>query len=55
MLDDHWWPSVGTAARYFELNLGWRVVPGAFDGGRLRALRLPDPPFEPPFEEFRPF
>jgi hypothetical protein len=22
---------------------------------RCRALRLPDPPFEPPFEEFRPF
>jgi hypothetical protein len=34
----------------FELNMGWRVVPGAFDGGttdpetgrpRLLALRLP--------------
>jgi predicted O-methyltransferase YrrM len=64
VLDDHWWPSVRTAARYFELNLGWQVVPGAFDGGtldpetgrpRLQALRLPDPPFEPSFEDFRPF
>jgi predicted O-methyltransferase YrrM len=64
VLDDHWWPSVRTAARYFELNLGWRPMPGAFDGGtvdqdtgraRLRALRLPDPPAEPAFEDFRPF
>jgi predicted O-methyltransferase YrrM len=55
VLDDHWWPSVGTAARYFEVNLGWRVVSGAFDGDRLRALRLPDPPFEPAFEDFQPF
>jgi predicted O-methyltransferase YrrM len=64
VLDDHWWPSVRTAAHYFEMNLGWRVVPGAFDGGtidhatgstRLQALRLPDPPFEPAFERFRPF
>jgi predicted O-methyltransferase YrrM len=64
VLDDHWWPSVRTAERYFELNMGWRVVPGAFDGGtidqetgrtRLQALRLPDPPFEPAFERFQPF
>jgi predicted O-methyltransferase YrrM len=55
VLDDHQWPSVGTAARYFEANLGWRVVPGAFDGDRLRALRLPDPPFEPAFEHFQSF
>jgi predicted O-methyltransferase YrrM len=54
VLDDTWWPSVATAARYFELNLGWRAVPDAFDGARLRALRLPDPPFEPAFEDFRP-
>lgn len=40
------------------------AVEGAFDGGtidqasgrvRMRALRLPDPPFEPPFEHFQPF
>jgi predicted O-methyltransferase YrrM len=55
VLDDHQWPSVGTAARYFERNLGWEVVPGAFDGDRLRALRLPDPPFEPAFEHFQSF
>jgi hypothetical protein len=64
VVDDHWWPSVRTAVRYFEVNMGWRAVPGAFDGGtvdqatghpRLQALRLPDPPFEPAFERFRPF
>jgi predicted O-methyltransferase YrrM len=64
ILDDHWWPSVHTAERYFETNMGWRVVQGAFDGGtidqatgkpRARALRLPDPPFEPAFEHFQPF
>ncbi len=64
VLDDYWWPSVRTAVRYFESNMGWLVVPGAFDGGttdhatglgRLRALRLPDPPFEPSFEDFQPF
>jgi predicted O-methyltransferase YrrM len=64
VLDDHHWPSVRTAAHYFEVNMGWRVVPGAFDAGtvdpatgqaRLRALRLPDPSFEPDFERFQPF
>lgn len=64
VLDDHWWPSVRTAMRYFETNMGWRVVPNVFDDGtidrttgvgRVRALRLPDPSFEPPFEQFQPF
>jgi predicted O-methyltransferase YrrM len=64
ILDDHWWPAVRTAAHYFEVNMGWRVVPGAFDGGtidqetgrtRAQALRLPNPPFEPAFEQFQPF
>jgi predicted O-methyltransferase YrrM len=64
VLDDHWWPSVRTAARYFELNMGWRVVPDAFANGtvdqetgdpRMQALRLPDPPVEPAFERFQPF
>src|SRR5512132_2106459 len=64
VLDDHWWPSVRTAERYFETNMGWRAVPGAFDAGtidhatgrrRLQALRLPDPSFEPSFEHFQPF
>lgn len=66
VVDDAWTPSVRTALRYFELNLGWAAIPDAFAGGtvvsvdgeqvsRCRAFRLPDPPFEPPFEEFRPF
>jgi predicted O-methyltransferase YrrM len=64
VLDDHHWPSVRTAAHYFEVNMGWQVVPGAFDGGtvdpgtgqtRLRALRLPSPSFEPDFDRFQPF
>jgi hypothetical protein len=64
VLADHWWPSVRTAERYFETNMGWLVVPGAFDGGttdqageqpRAHALRLPNPAFEPAFEDFQPF
>jgi predicted O-methyltransferase YrrM len=64
VLDDHWWPSVRTAGHYFETNMAWRVVPGAFDAGtidqparrpRVHALRLPNPPFEPAFEDFQPF
>ncbi|MFI7600209.1 class I SAM-dependent methyltransferase [Actinoplanes sp. NPDC049681] len=69
VLDDDWAPSVRTAARYYERNLGWTVLPDAFTGGtvatvggdpaaeavpRCRALRLPDPCVEPPFEAFRP-
>ncbi|MEV4642367.1 class I SAM-dependent methyltransferase [Actinoplanes sp. NPDC049548] len=70
VLDDDWAPSVRTAVRYYERNLGWTVIAGAFADGtvrrlgddpaaetvpRCRALRMPDPPFEPPFEAFRPF
>jgi predicted O-methyltransferase YrrM len=70
VLDDNWAPSVRTAARYYEQNLGWIAVPDAFASGtpwiigtdpaaeavpRCQAFRLPDPPFEPSFEEFRPF
>jgi len=70
IIDDNWAPSVRTAARYFERNLGWTVIPGAFATGtpwtigtgpeaeavpRCQAFRLPDPSFEPPFEDFRPF
>jgi len=64
VVDDYCWPSVYTAARYFETNMGWQAVHDAFDGGtidpvtgrpRVRALRLPDPSFEPAFEQFRPF
>lgn len=64
ILDDVWWPSVGTAAAYFEHNLGWRPIADAFAGGtvdgstgrpRMGAFRLPDPPVERGFQEFRPF
>lgn len=70
VVDDYWAPSVRTALRYYQQNLGWTAVPDAFAGEpvaavgadphatpvtRLRALRLPDRPSEPPFEEFRPF
>jgi predicted O-methyltransferase YrrM len=70
VMDDSWAPSVRTAARYYEQNLGWVAIPDAFASGtlrsidtdpaagavpRCRAFRLPDPSFEPPFEEFRPF
>jgi predicted O-methyltransferase YrrM len=62
VLDDDWTPSVRTAVRYYEQNLGWTASPDAFAeetmrgaGPRCRAVRLPDPSFEPPFEDFHPF
>jgi predicted O-methyltransferase YrrM len=70
VLDDDWTPSVRSAARYYEKNLGWTAIPDAFAGGmlrnvgddpaaeavpRCRALRLPDSVVEPPFEQFHPF
>ena len=70
VLDDDWTPSVRTAVRYYEKNLGWTPIPDAFAGGtrrnvgddpaaeavpRCRALRLPDSVVEPPFEQFHPF
>lgn len=66
VVDDAWMPSVRTAARYFVQNLGWAVIHDAFADGtvvsvdgepvpRCRAFRLPDPSFEPSFEDFRPF
>jgi predicted O-methyltransferase YrrM len=70
LLDDTWAPSVWTAARYYEHNLGWVEIPDAFASGtpwiigtglaagalpRCRAFRLPDPSFEPSFEDFRLF
>ncbi|WP_045741812.1 class I SAM-dependent methyltransferase [Actinoplanes rectilineatus] len=54
VFDDIQWPSVGTAVRYFEVNLGWEPVPGA-TGERCRAIRLPDTLDEPLFEDFRTF
>jgi predicted O-methyltransferase YrrM len=54
VLDDCQWPSVATAARYFEVNTGWQSsilrTPT-----RLRAFRIPDPRPEVAFEEFKPF
>lgn len=70
VVDDHWTPSVRTAVRYYERNLGWTALPDAFASGtmttvggdpdtepvtRCLALRLPDPAFEPPFTDFHPF
>ncbi|WP_243744692.1 class I SAM-dependent methyltransferase [Streptomyces hainanensis] len=67
VIDDDWWPSVHTAVRYYERNLGWTVIPDAFPGepagvgpkgnhgARCKAYRLPDTPSEPSFEDFRAF
>lgn len=33
VLDDDWTPSVRTAVRYYEQNLGWTVIPHAFAEG----------------------
>jgi len=70
VVDDDWTPSVRTAVRYYEQNLAWEAIPGAFATGtqrhigddptaevvpRCRALRLPDPLSEPPFDAFRRF
>jgi predicted O-methyltransferase YrrM len=55
-VDDNRTPPVRAALHYYELNLGWTPIPDAFPGGdRGMAFRLPDPPLEPPFEDFRPF
>jgi predicted O-methyltransferase YrrM len=54
VLDDCQWPSVATAARYFEVNAGWQQRPVGRTR-RLRAFRLPDPVEERPFESFKPF
>lgn len=54
ILDDCHYPSVATAARYFEVNTGWDPEPIARPT-RLRAFRLPKPRTEPSFESFRPF
>jgi hypothetical protein len=54
ILDDCSYPSVATAARYFEVNTGWEPEPIAWPT-RLRAYRLPDPRTEPDFKSFKPF
>jgi predicted O-methyltransferase YrrM len=70
VMDDDWTPSVRTAVRYYEQNLGWTAIPDAFASGtlrtigddpaaeavaRCRALRLPNSLVEPPFDQFHPF
>lgn len=52
ILDDAAWPSVATALRYYDINLGWRPVELA---GRLTARRLPMGVAEPEFGDFKPF
>lgn len=54
ILDDCDWPSVATAARYFEVNADWQLE-REDQVTRLRAYRLPDPRVEPRFEDFEPF
>jgi len=54
ILDDCDLPSVATAVRYFELNTGWQPEPAPSET-RIRVYRLPDPPVEPSFEDFKPF
>ena len=54
VLDDCDWPSVATAARYFETNAGWHEEPIDHET-RLRAYRLPNPRVQPSFESFKPF
>jgi predicted O-methyltransferase YrrM len=54
ILDDCSYPSVATAARYFEVNTGWKPEPIA-PPTRLRAFRLPNPRTEPDFTSFKPF
>jgi predicted O-methyltransferase YrrM len=70
VIDDDWTPSVRTALRYYEQNLGWTAIPDAFAGGtrrsigdsptgeavpRCRAVRLADSLAEPPFTQFTSF
>jgi predicted O-methyltransferase YrrM len=70
VLDDDWTPSVRTAVRYYEQNLGWTAIPEAFADGtrrtigdsptgeavpRCRAVRLAGSLTEPPFTHFKPF
>ena len=52
ILDDAEWPSVATALRYYDVNLGWRPEPL---GGRLQARRLPQELVDPAFTDFVPF
>jgi predicted O-methyltransferase YrrM len=54
ILDDCDRPSVATAVRYFVVNAAWQLR--AIEAvTRLSAFALPDPRFEPSFEDFEPF
>lgn len=70
ILDDDYQPPVRSALRYYERNLGFTALPDAFAGGtrerlggdgaaeavrRCRAVRLPDPSFEPAFQDYQSF
>lgn len=56
ILDDYPWSSVAAAIHYFERNRGWRPLDAPSSAsGRIRAVRLPDPPVETSFEDFEPF
>ena len=52
ILDDAEYPSVATALRYFDLNLGWQPVTIA---GRLTARRIPEEFSELDFADFKAF
>lgn len=52
ILDDTQFPSVATALRYYDRNMGWTPVELP---GRLAARRLPNSPFEPEFTDFKSF
>lgn len=54
VMDDCGWPSVATAARYYERNVGWERLPMP-QPTRLCAFRLPDPRRDPDFRSFTPF
>ena len=53
ILGDCSYPSVATAVRYFQVNIGWEPEPMPAPT-RLRAFRLPNPRTEANFESFKP-
>ena len=62
IMDDYYQAPVRAAVTYYERNLGWEPLADAFaagsikdNGPRCRAVRLPDPSFEPPFQDFQRF
>jgi hypothetical protein len=70
VIDDDWTPSVRTALRYYEQNLGWTAIPDTFASAtlrhigdsptgqpmpRCRAVRLAGSLTAPPFAQFTSF